>query len=252
MPIWPPSSRLRPSRPITTPTTKQRRQTLCDSYEREETLRADFASSLGEDDEFDDHASCLGMAIFTSGGKASKRTTPRHGSGSLFSSSTTPAASHQLPHQQQQLQPTQRGQSHRAQSTNTFSPAGGFAPEKTGDNSPPLTLLSMDTAAGKPPSGRGGYAEKGCLLDQVRGYDFGRWLVFFRPPRACQAKRSHADAHVARRGQPPADRAAYGVRSCYLSVDFTHVFFVLVWVGVGLSLSRLVSSSAKLEMISWC
>ena len=127
------------------------------------------------------------MAIFPSSGKTSKtskKTTPR-GSNILFnkhqSSQQHPELLQQHPrqgqeeqekqqqqqpqrlHNQQQLQ--QHQQQQRTPPQSSFSPVS-LAPEKTSDNSPPLTRISMDGS--KMSSTERGYEEKGCLLDQVR------------------------------------------------------------------------------------
>ncbi|CAM9276848.1 unnamed protein product [Ascophyllum nodosum] len=124
------------------------------------------------------------MAIFPSSGKTSKtskKTTPR-GSNILFnkhqSSQQHPELLQQHPrqgqeeqekqqqqpqrlHNQQQLQ--QHQQQQRTPPQSSFSPVS-LAPEKTSDNSPPLTRISMDGS--KMSSTERGYEEKGCLLDQ--------------------------------------------------------------------------------------
>jgi len=130
------------------------------------------------------------MAIFPSSSKTTKRTTPR-GPSALFNSKHNNSQQQQqqqlkvpdqqqhspekqeqqeqrqqqqqqLLHQQQQLQLQQQ---RRAPTQTSFSPVS-LAPEKTSDNSPPLTSTSMD--GGKLPPTEREYLEKVCLLDKVR------------------------------------------------------------------------------------
>lgn len=132
------------------------------------------------------------MAIFPSSSKTSKKTTPR-GPSALFNSKHNNSQQQkqqqeqqnlkvpdhqqhspekQEQQEQQQQQPLLNQQQHlqlqqqrRAPTQTSFSPVS-LAPEKTSDNSPPLTSTSMDR--GKLPPTERDYLEKVCLLDTVR------------------------------------------------------------------------------------